>query len=140
MTKNALIASDYYIVPAKMDYLSTLGINQLKNHVDRLVEQYNKYVDDDLKTNPIFLGVIATMIAVRNGEPISSQQVYIQQLNRNNISIFDSKIRENKTIYADAPEYGIPVVCLNISAGTTYEKIIVELQELTTEFIRKVGI
>lgn len=141
VTKNALIASDYYIVPAKMDYLSTLGINQLKNHVDSLVKQYNNYVsEENRRANPIFLGVIATMIAVRNGEPILAQQTYIQQLKRNKITIFDSTIRENKTIYADAPEYGIPVVCKSVSAGSTYEQVVLELQDLATEFIRKVGV
>lgn len=141
VTKNALIASDYYIVPAKMDYLSTLGINQLKNHVTSLVNQYNDYVTDESKmAKPIFLGVIATMIAVRNDEPISAQKVYIQQLKRNGITIFDSKIRENKTIYADAPEYGIPVVCQIVSSGSTYGQVVSELKDLTTEFTRKVGI
>lgn len=141
VTKNALIASDYYIVPAKMDYLSTLGINQLKNHVTSLVNQYNDYVTDESKmAKPIFLGVIATMIAVRNDEPISAQKVYIQQLKRNGTTIFDSKIRENKTIYADAPEYGIPVVCQIVSSGSTYGQVVSELKDLTTEFTRKVGI
>lgn len=141
VTKNALIASDYYIVPAKMDYLSTLGINQLKNHVYSLVEQFNNYItDDDKKTNPVFLGVIATMIAVRNDKPILAQQTYVQQLKRNKINIFDSMIRENKTLYADAPEYGIPVVCKSVSTGGTYEQVVLELKMLTTEFIRKVGI
>ena len=141
VTKNALIASDYYIVPAKMDYLSTLGINQLKNHVTSLVNQYNDYVTDESKmAKPIFLGVIATMIAVRNDEPISAQKVYIQQLKRNGITIFESKIRENKTIYADAPEYGIPVVCQIVSSGSTYGQVVSELKDLTTEFTRKVGI
>lgn len=141
VTKNALIASNYYIVPAKMDYLSTLGINQLKNHVDSLVKQYNNYVsEENRRANPIFLGVIATMIAVRNGEPILAQQTYIQQLKRNKITIFDSTIRENKTIYADAPECGIPVVCKSVSAGSTYEQVVLELQDLATEFIRKVGV
>ena len=141
VTKNALVASDYYIVPAKMDYLSTLGINQLKNHVTNLVSQYNDYIGDkNSKAQPKFLGVIATMIAVRNNEPISAQKIYIQQLKRNNIDIFDTKIRENKTIYADAPEYGIPVVCKNVSSGTTYGEVVSELKDLTTEFIGKVGI
>ena len=133
VTKNALIASDYYIVPAKMDYLSTLGINQLKNHVTSLVNQYNDYVTDESKmAKPIFLGVIATMIAVRNDEPISAQKVYIQQLKRNGITIFDSKIRENKTIYADAPEYGIPVVCKIVSSGSTCWKQRVRLERAGT--------
>lgn len=141
VTKNALIASDYYVVPAKMDYLSTLGINQLKNHVVSLVKQFNDYITDERKrANPTFLGVIATMIAVRNNEPISAQKVYIQQLKRNKIDIFDSKIRENKTIYADAPEYGIPVVCQSVSVGGTYGQVVSELKDLTTEFMGKVGI
>ena len=141
VTKNALIASDYYIVPAKMDYLSTLGINQLKNHVVSLVKQFNDYITDERKrANPTFLGVIATMIAVRNNEPISAQKVYIQQLKRNKIDIFDTKIRENKTIYADAPEYGIPVVCQSVSVGGTYGQVVSELKDLTTEFMGKVGI
>ncbi|MCM1201980.1 MAG: AAA family ATPase [Bacteroides fragilis] len=141
VTKNALIASDYYIVPAKMDYLSTLGINQLKNHVVSLVKQFNDYITDEReRVNPTFLGVIATMIAVRNNEPISAQKVYIQQLKRNKIDIFDSKIRENKTIYADAPEYGIPVVCQRVGVGGTYGQVVSELKDLTTEFMGKVGI
>ena len=141
VTKNALIASNYYIVPAKMDYLSTLGINQLKNHVDSLVKEYNDYLEDDVeKIAPMFLGVIATMIAVRNNNPISAQQVYIQQLKRNNIEIFDSMIRENKTLYADAPEYGVPVVCQSYSYGSTYQQVVSELKQLTGEFVGKVGI
>lgn len=141
VTKNALVASDYYVVPAKMDYLSTLGINQLKNHVDSLVEQYNHYiVEDNKKTNPVFLGVIATMVSIRNNTPISAQQTYVQQLKRNKITLFDSMIRENKTIYADAPEYGIPVVCQSVSSGSTYEQVVLELKRLTNEFIGKVGI
>lgn len=141
VTKNALIASDYYIVPAKMDYLSTLGINQLKNHVDSLVEQFNRYTEEDMKkTHPTFLGVIATMISVRNNKPISAQQTYVQQLKRNGINMFTSMIRENKTLYADAPEYGIPVVCQNVSSGSTYAQVVLELKKLTDEFIGKVGI
>lgn len=140
VTKNALIASDYYIVPAKMDYLSTLGINQLKNHVDNLVKNFNDYADDNEKVNPVFLGVIATMIAIKNSSPISAQEAYIQQLKRNNINIFDSMIRENKTIYADAPEYGIPVVCKNVNYKSTYGQVVNELKKLTEEFIRKVGV
>ncbi|MGX7200767.1 cobyrinic acid a,c-diamide synthase [Enterococcus plantarum] len=140
VTKNALVASDYYLVPAKMDYLSTLGINQLRNNVDNLVKQYNKYCSTDSEIiNPEFLGVVATMIAVRNGEPISAQRNYISTLERSNINIFDSMIRENKTIYASAPEYGTPVVFQSHSSGT-YQEVVQELENLTSEFIGKVGI
>ncbi|MDD2957182.1 MAG: AAA family ATPase [Lachnospiraceae bacterium] len=141
VTKNALIASDFYIVPAKMDYLSTLGINQLRNHVERLVKMYNEYAEnEESRINPTFLGVIATMISVRNGAPISAQQTYVNALKRNGITLFDSMIRENKTAYASAPEYGIPVVLQSFSSGTTYDEVVSELTQLTTEFVRKVGV
>ncbi len=141
VTKNALISSDYYIVPAKMDYLSTLGINYLRNHVNRLVKDYNTYVEkDEDKVNPQFLGVIATMITVRNGEPIAAQKVYVEELSRSQIPVFESMIRVNNTVYASAPQYGIPVVMHSFSSGTTYDNIVDELERLTTEFIAKAGI
>ena len=142
VTRNALIASDYYIVPAKMDYLSTLGINQLRNHVNTLVQQFNKYADgsDYRQIAPEFLGVIATMIGVKNGGPYKTQQTYINTLKRNNIGIFDSMIRENKTIYADAPEIMQPVVSQRHRPNTTYGQVVSELEDLTTEFINKIGV
>ncbi|MGB2798736.1 MAG: AAA family ATPase, partial [Dehalococcoidia bacterium] len=44
VTKNAIVCSDSYLIPAKPDYLSTLGIDQLQRHVRELVTDYNQYV------------------------------------------------------------------------------------------------
>lgn len=141
VTKNALLASDYFIVPAKMDYLSTLGINHLRNHVNKLVKQYNEYCKDteNPPVNPELLGVIPTMIAIRTGEPIEIQKYYIDTLKRNKIPLFDNSIRESKTIHASAPESGTPVVLMNHKFGTAAAAI-KELRDFTTEFIRKAGI
>lgn len=138
VTKNALIASDYYIVPAKMDYLSTLGINQLRSNVNNLVEQYNRY--SNTPVDPKFLGVIPTMVSIRNDELISAQDQYYNQLIESDILIFDNMIRENKTAYASAPEYGTPVVMQSHSYGNTYWNVVKELQNLCGELIDKVGI
>jgi chromosome partitioning protein len=78
------------------------------------------------------------MIQVRNQQPISAQQQYIQQVKRLKVPVLTSYIRENKTIYADAPEYGVPVVLKDVS-GQTYEDVQKELEELTTEVLAKVG-
>ena len=143
VTKNALVASDYYIVPAKPDYLSTLGINQLNRHVEELVEDYNNYVEqgtDDLDIiTPELMGVIFTMVGMRNNQLFSAQQQYLAQVKRLGLPVFETKIRENKTAYADAPEYGVPVVLGN-TGGQTYETIRTELKDLTGEFLGKVGI
>jgi chromosome partitioning protein len=142
VTKNALVSSDYLLVPAKPDYLSTLGIDQLKRHVTELVKDYNEYVVEanDPKwreASPTILGVLFTMITVYSGGPISAQQQYIGQVKGLGVPTFDTLIRKNDTIYADAPEYGVPVVLQPVS-GRTYENVREELEQLTTEFLSKV--
>ncbi|MCK9297216.1 MAG: ParA family protein [Desulfobulbaceae bacterium] len=143
VTKTAIAASDYLLVPTKPDYLSTLGIEQLEKHVGELVKNYNKYVTDCGnkewgKIGPETLGVLFTMIQIRNQQPISAQQPYIEQVKRLGVTTMNTFIRENKTIYADAPEYGVPVVLQRVS-GKTYEDVQSELEELTTEVLGKVS-
>jgi chromosome partitioning protein len=143
VTRNALVASDYYLVPAKPDYLSTLGIEQLNKHVGELVTEYNMFVERELDDfeiiSPKLLGIIFTMVGLRNGGPISAQQQFIAQVQRTGLPIFNTVVRENKTIYADAPEYGIPVV-IQRGSGETYASVRKELQQLADEFCRKVGL
>lgn len=141
VTKNAIIASDYFVIPAKMDYLSTLGINQLRNKVDETVQIYNTYCEylNYEKANPQFLGVIATMVSYKNGDLVTTQKEFIDQLERRGITIFKNKIRHNDKLYGSLPQYGIPVVLINHNTGT-YGDIKKELQNLTTEFMKKVGI
>lgn len=141
VTKTAVTASNYLLVPTKPDYLSTLGIEQLEKHVSELVKTYNRYVDDSQdaewgEIDPKILGIVFTMIQIRNQQPISAQQPYIQQVRRLGVPILDNLIRENKTIYADAPEYGVPVVLRRVS-GQTYQSVQTELEDLTTEVLGK---
>ena len=142
VTKNSIVASDYILVPTKPDYLSTLGIDQLRNHVNELVRTYNNYVresgnDSFQDASPETMGVVFTMVAIRDGSPISAQRQYIQQIINSGVPTWSTQIRENKTIYADAPEYGIPVVLKEVS-GKTYENVQDELRNLTDEFLEKV--
>lgn len=140
VTKTAIVASDYYLIPAKLDYLSTLGIEQLQKHVSDLIEDYNDYVEknenfDYKKVMPKSLGVVATMVGVREGNVYSTQQQYLDDIRRMKMPILKSKIRENKTIYADAPRYGVPVI---LDSQKAHGTVVDELKSLTLEFIRKV--
>lgn len=144
VTRNALVASNYYIVPAKPDYLSTLGIEQLNKHAEELVQEYNLFVEKDpddcfVPISPELNGIIFTMVGIRNGGAISAQQQFITHVERTGLPIFKTVIRENKTIYADAPQYGVPVA-VQRAAGETYSNIRLELEQLTDEFCRKVGL
>lgn len=142
VTKTAIAASDYLLLPTKPDYLSTLGIDQLTKHVDELEKTFNKYVVESgttewKKISPKILGVLFTMIMIRNQQPISAQEQYIEQVKRSKIPTLQTYIRENKTVYADAPEYGLPVVIKRVS-GQTYKDVQKELEDLTVEVLGKV--
>ena len=142
VTKNALIASDKILVPAKPDYLSTLGIDYLKKSVETLVEDFNFYAKKDSEyseVSPEFMGVVFTMIQITSGKPISAQRQYISQTRRLGVPIFDTTFRENKTIFADAPRIGLPVV-FNSYSNNTHLDIVEEIETFVEEFSKKLGI
>ena len=142
VTKNALIASDKILIPAKPDYLSTLGIDYLHGSVIKLVDEFNEYAALDSETeevSPEFLGVVFTMIQIYNSEPISAQRQYIAQTRRLGVPVMDNKFRENKSIFAEAPQNGMPVV-LNGYSNNTHSEVVSEIKRFVDEFIAEIGV
>ena len=142
VTKNAIVASDHILIPAKPDYLSTLGIDYLKMSLDRLIKEYNEYCeieeeDDEVdKINPEITGVVFTMVQIRNGQPISALRPYINQTKKLGIPVFTDFIRENKTIFAGAASYGVPAIL-----DSSYKPDDIEgMEKIVDEFIKKVGL
>ena len=147
-TKTALVASDHVLVPAKPDYLSTLGIDYLQRSIAELVKDYNDYrdhvtdKDDDTEMpaiDPQILGVVFTMVQFYDAEPIKAQAEFIAQVKRTGVPCFQSMMRENKSAFADAPQYGRPVV-LHSYNNPTFRNIVSELEDLTEEFRKDVGL
>lgn len=117
VTKCAIVACDYVLVPAKPDYLSTMGIDYLKASVNKLVEEYNGFCeelndeDEEYETiDPEIVGVVFTMVQFYGGMPINACRQYIDKTRDLGFPVFDNYMRENKTLYADVPRYGVPVV------------------------------
>lgn len=121
--------------------MSTLGIDYLKRSVGELVGDFNEYAQmgDVEETGPQILGVLFTMIQIYQGTPIAAQRQFIAQTRRLGVPVFDCSIRENKTIFADAPQDGLPVV-LNYYSPGTHSDIVQELANLAQEFSSKVGL
>ncbi|WP_079060441.1 ParA family protein [Streptomyces bungoensis] len=144
VTKTAIVASQYVLIPAKPDYLSTMGIDFLITSLDELVANYNEYAEledggaDVEKINPDILGVVFTMTQMYADRPIAAQRQYMNQTSSLGVQVFANYVRENKTLYGDAPREGVPVV-MKPSAGMG-KVIVSELEALVNEISNKLGI
>jgi chromosome partitioning protein len=145
VTKTAIVASDYILVPARPDYLSTLGIDYLIRSTNTLITEYNEYAE--LKTgvnadiiDPRILYVVFTMIQEYGGEPISSQRPFITQTRRlSGVNVMDPYIKRNDTIFADAPQFGIPIVLKGYSSGS-HNSVVDGLEQVTDSFVAGIGL
>ena len=144
VTKTAIIASDYILVPTRPDELSTLGIDYLMRSINGLIADYNEYAavgaPDTPNISPAVVGVVFTMIQEYNSGPISAQRTFISRLKRQTkIPVFDNYIKRNDTLFAGAPQYGVPVV-LGHHNNVSHQSVVDGLEEVTTEFINVVGV
>lgn len=141
VTKTAIIASNFILVPARPDYLSTMGIDYLVRSVTGLVRDYNDFATleqgekEDL-IKPKLLGVVFTMIQEYGGGPMAAQRAFMGQHQTAGLSVFDSYIKRNDTLFADAPQYGVPVV-LNRYASGSHQSVVDGLEDVATEFGKK---
>ena len=143
--KNALFASDYYIIPAKLDYLSMLGIENLQNNVQYFRNQCETHMLTlpDSRYEPLklsLLGVVPMMVNILKGdEPVAVQQEYMNQLKDSGYQVFHF-VRNNSTVFGSAPKDGVPAVMTHPRFNLTAKRIIRELQELGEEFLRSIDV
>jgi chromosome partitioning protein len=145
VTKNAIVASDSVLIPAKADYLSTLGIDYLQRSLRELVGDYNEYAqlesggDGARPINPQILGVVFTMMQFYGGHPISALRPYMRQTAALGVPVFSSLLREAKTLFAGSPSSGLPLV-LRAGKTATEKQLVRELEGLVSEFLLKLGV
>ena len=134
VTRTAIVASDHVLIPARPDYLSTLGIDYLRTRLSRLVAEYGEVAAAPI--TPEILGVVHTMIQHTGSGILIAQRQSMQRLEQIEIPVFRQTVRENKTAFTDAGDRSVPVV-LAADRTSAMENLRYELQQLTSEFIAK---
>ena len=140
VTKTAIIASDFLLVPARPDYLSTLGIEYLIRSVKSLIKDYNDFAElaqgEKVESiEPKLLGVVFTMIQEYGGGPMAAQRAFMGQHQTAGLTVFNAYIKRNDTLFADAPQYGVPVVLNSYTSGS-HRSVVEGLEDVATEFGR----
>jgi chromosome partitioning protein len=134
VTRTAITASDHVLVPARPDYLSTLGIDYLRSRLSRQTAEYNRVAPVGI--NPEIVGVVHSMIQHTGTGILNAQRASMERLQQIEIPVFRQTVRENKTAFTDAGDRSLPVV-LTEERTVAVENLRYELQQLTSEFIAK---
>ena len=109
-----------------------------------LVAEFNEYleIDDGSKMSPIdpdIIGVVFTMIQINSGEPINAQKPFIKQTSQLGIPTFENYFRENKSIFGESPQYGVPAV-MNAYNSPTHGGVVKEIEAFVSEFEERIGL
>jgi chromosome partitioning protein len=134
VTRTAIVASDYVLIPARPDYLSTLGVDYLRARLSGLVETYNRAARSPV--NPEIVGVVYTMIQHTGAGILKAHRAGMERIDRIEMPVFRQTIRENKTAFTDAGDRSVPAV-LATDRTSAMEVLQYELQQFTSEFIAK---
>jgi chromosome partitioning protein len=120
LTLNALIASDYAIIPLQCEYYALEGLSYLMQSIEKIKINF--------KTNLEILGIILTMYDKR-----SSLSIHIANDVRNHLKkiVFENVIPRNVKM-AQAPSYGKPGLIYDIKASASLAYL-----EVTKEIINK---
>lgn len=84
---NALMASDYLVIPVKAEFLSVSSIDLVFNTIFRMIEDYDKEFD--------IAGILLTMVNPRTNEFAQMKDYLIEKAKEVNTKVFDSTIRNS---------------------------------------------
>ena len=158
MVRNAIIASDYYLIPARMDYLSSLGIENLERNVLHFLSEYN---EDFVKARPDLkyktvkikaLGVVPMMVDFAFGKMLTLHREYMEKLSREGrLKLKDNSIpktyhvfpylRYNATVFSSSSVEKGPVVLTEkkysdkLYEKTALYKVVHDLYGIGEEFL-----
>jgi chromosome partitioning protein len=142
VTKTAIVASEWILMPAKADYLSTLGLEYLVGNCAGLVEQFNDFVNHKGGTgghrpiDPGFLGVVFTMVQIYSQQVTLAQHSYIEEVRLNSrVPVLNSRIRNSPRHFGDAGERGVPAML----RATGKDEVVREFDQLTDEVLNALG-
>ena len=138
VTQGAIVACGHLLVPARPDYLSSLGISSLFGAVDHFANLYNNQVrsysaqPEREVIAPKPLGVVFTMVQYHAPQPIAAHQYYMEKVRRSIIGakVFNASVRENSAFVRENAN-GLPVIL----RGNLVQNFYVELMGLATEFL-----
>ncbi len=142
ITRTAIVASDFLLVPARPDRLSTLGITYLLKQAESLTAGYNRRLaETGLREPPIAprpLGVVFMMVEEHAKRPVIVQANAMQAVRMEGWPVFDAYVKHSATVFHQDADAGLPVV-LGAFSQASWRAVVESLEEVATEFLQRAG-
>ena len=137
VTQNALASSDYYVVTALPDHLSTIGLSILEKRVEKLnkdLEHAAGIAGKDVST-PHMGGIIFVRVRLGGAVITNVHERKMQDISK----IYPDKTFEYYTTegigYSEAAESALPVFLLS---GSNPRRVADQYRDITAEFARRI--
>lgn len=134
LTQNALLASDYYVIPALPDHLSTIGMQALINGADQLSKQlinYARIIGYKLSA-PEMGGVI--FVRVLRQLPTKIHLATILKIQSRFPDLVFTNYTTELTGYQEASQDAVPVF---LHRSTNAKRAADQYQAITDEFLKR---
>ena len=150
LVRNAAVASDYYLVPVRLDYLSSLGMKNLKASIFLFLNEYGEFQkarpDLEYKTVSLeMLGVVPMMVQVQK-DVITAQKEYMSRLQeeghiifpyvRNSFAVFSLERTEKGPVVLTEKRY----FATKSAQQSPLFKVVNELFTLGDEFLKRINL
>lgn len=145
VTQNAFFASDYYVVPAIPDFLSTVGISLIRQYMEQFNADYKSMwqyagCKGDYKDTK-FGGIIFNMVDEYGGNPkVGHEQMFNSvKKQQGSTSVFENYITDGDGISA-AAQMNLPVFAYKDlpRANKNAEKQANYMRNVVTEFLKRI--
>jgi chromosome partitioning protein len=120
-TKMAVVAADVLLIPARPDFLSAEGIQDLGFVLANLAGEYNEHLRGSRAKGrgippmrmPPRAAVVFTMVQLLQGQPIDVHNQFINEVRASGVPVLASMIRDRSTAFAASGRYGVPTIMAN---------------------------
>ncbi len=118
-TQNGLFASQYYVIVALAEYLSTLGIAHIQNSIDSLFKRANDVFDLQTFPKPALVGIVFNRVRFLSGGT-DPQRMYMTKIQYEYPGlVFDAYVSQSDKI-AQRPAQSEPIALSDYAVDQAY--------------------
>lgn len=136
-TQNGLFASDYYVVVALAEYLSTLGLAHIQKLITGIFDQANQVLTSVAGGSipaPSLMGIIFNRLRYASGGTSNEESIMSRIRATYGDAVFAHRVSQSTQIAARAEEK-VPIALSGYAADRKYEQ---QMREVAEEFYERI--